>query len=95
MDPNPGSLEGVELGHLPRIGLGQEGVGTNQPFQNGGQDSHHALALGDLLLGRLHLVGRSEGRDAAFNKQNGFRWMGSMEMCSYVLTLAQVGTGTN
>ena len=56
MDPNPGSLEGVELGHLPRIGLGQEGVGTNQPFQDGGEDSHDALALGDLLRGGIHLV---------------------------------------
>ena len=92
MDPNPGCLEGVELGHLPRIGLGQEGVGTNQPFQNGGQDSHHALALGDLLLGRLHLVVLSEGRDAAFNKQNGFRWMRSMEMSWRSLRLVQVLT---
>ena len=88
MDPNPGGLEGVELGHLPRIGLGQEGVGTHQPFQDGGQDSHDALALGDLLLGRLHLVVCSEGRDAPSRR------MRSMEMYSYVLTLAQVGTGT-
>ena len=89
MDPNPGGLEGVELGHLPRIGLGQEGVGAHQPFQDGGQDSHDALTLGDLLLGRLHLVVRSEGRDAASRK------IRSMAMYSYVLTLAQVGTGTS
>jgi len=56
VDANPGRLEGVELGHLPRIGLGQEGVGTNQPFQDGGEDSHDALALGDLLRGGIHLV---------------------------------------
>ena len=56
VDADSRSLEGVELGHLPRIGLGQEGVGANQPLEDGGEDTDDALALGDLLLGRLHLV---------------------------------------
>ena len=36
VDANSRRLEGVELGDLPRIGLRQEGIGANQPFQDGG-----------------------------------------------------------
>ena len=45
----------MELGHLPRIGLGQEGVGANQPLKDGGEDTDDALALGDLLGRGLHI----------------------------------------
>ena len=46
----------MELGHLPRIGLGQEGVGANQPLEDGGEDTDDALALGDLLGRGLHSI---------------------------------------
>ena len=48
----------MELGHLPRIGLGQEGVGANQPLKDGGEDTDDALALGDLLGRGLHILSR-------------------------------------
>lgn len=55
VDANPRSLEGVELGHLPRIGLGQEGVGANQTLKDGGEDTDDALALCDLLGRGVHI----------------------------------------
>lgn len=48
----------MELGHLAWIGLGQEGVGANQPLKDGGEDTDDALALGDLLRRGLHMFSR-------------------------------------
>ena len=46
----------MELGHLAWIGLGQEGVGANQPLKDGGEDTDDALALGDLLRRGFHIL---------------------------------------